>query len=164
MFYLNKIMNKLNILLKWISSIFLIIMLAITFVQVVMRYVFSKPFMWAEEVTLVILIWFGYLAISMVVQEDDHMSIEFLYNMFGKKAKLVFDVIKHLLMIGFSILMTKYGMQMTKNAYGKLLPASQMSRSILYIPITIAGILITLFSLMHLINLFIKSEPKEEVQ
>lgn len=155
---INKIMNKINDVLKWFSGISLSIMLIITFSQVVMRYVFSKPFAWAEEVTLALLIWFGYLAISMVVQEDGHMAIEFLYNLLGQKARLIFDLIKHLLMIGFSILMTKYGIEMTKNAYGKLLPASQWSRSILYIPITIAGVLITLFSLLHLISLFIKSE------
>lgn len=162
--HLNKVMDKLNILLKSICSFFLIIMLVITFIQVVMRYVFSKPFMWAEEVTLAILIWFGYFAISVVVQEDDHMSIEFLYNMVGDKIRFFLSIVKHLLMIGFSILMTTYGYQMVNNAYGKVLPASQMSRTLLYIPITIAGVLITMFCIMHLINMFVKSDPKEEIQ
>lgn len=127
-----------------------------------MRYIFNKPFMWAEEVTLAILIWFGYLSISMVVKEDDHMSIEFFYNIFGKKMRMALDVIRHILMVGFSTLMTYYGIEMVKNAIGKFLPASKISRTMLYIPLVVSGILIVIFSIVHLIKLF-NPEEKEGI-
>jgi TRAP-type C4-dicarboxylate transport system permease small subunit len=155
--------DKLCNILNWMAGIVLSIMLFITFAQVVMRKVFNRPFIWAEELTLAMLVWFGYITISVVVKEDGHMSITFLYNMLGKKMKLLLDVLKHALMIGFSALMAVYSIQMAKNAYGNVLPASQISRSLLYIPLVISGVLIIVFSIIHLIDLFLKPHKGEGV-
>lgn len=137
-------------------------MLAITFVQVLLRYVFKKPFTWAEEVTLAMLIWFAYITIALVVKDDDHMAIEVLYNHVSDKMKLLFNAVRHVSILLFSVLMTKHGLEMTNNALGKVLPASQISRSLLYIPFMLGGMLIAIFSLIHLIDLFIKPQEKED--
>lgn len=117
-----------------------------------MRYVVNKPFIWAEEVTLAILIWFAYFAIAMAVKNDNHMTIEFLYNRVGKNIQIVFDLIKDITMIGFSGLMSYYGIQMIGNAAGKVLPASQITRSVLFIPIFLGGVLIVFFTILQMIS------------
>jgi TRAP-type C4-dicarboxylate transport system permease small subunit len=160
---IKSILDKFCYILKWIAGILLLAMLAITFIQVVLRYVFKNPFSWAEEVTLAMLIWFGYITIALVVREDEHMAIGFLYNMSGKKMRLLLDSVRHILMIFFSVLMAKYGAEMINNALGKVLPASKISRSLLYVPFMLSGILIALFSLIHLINLFIQLQDKEGI-
>lgn len=155
---IKTVVDKSYNVLKIIAGMLLVLMLAITFTQVIMRKVFSNAFTWAEEVTLAMLIWFAYISISLVVKDDGHMSIEFLYNRFNKNGRIILDTIKHILMIGFSYLMIVYGGQMANNALGKNLPASQLSRSLLYIPLVLSGVLIIIFSITHLINLFIKPD------
>ena len=65
---------------RYICSVILIIVTLITFVQVVMRFVFDAPFSWSEEVTLMFLVWFGYLCMAIDVYTDDHAALYFLYN------------------------------------------------------------------------------------
>lgn len=158
---IDNILDYLEKLLKWASALLLLFMLTITFIQVVMRYIFNKPFMWAEEVTLTMLIWFGYFTITMVVKEDEHMSIEFLYNLFNTRIRRLLDAVKHLLMICFSGLMVFYGSQMVISAIGKTLPASRIGRSILYLPLVISGALMALFSIVQLIKVFLVTEKRE---
>ena len=56
---MSKVKGSLRYLVKleqWICCVFLVIMLAVCFGAVVMRYVFSKPLVWSEEIILTILI------------------------------------------------------------------------------------------------------------
>ena len=162
MLIINKILDKTTNIIKWITGILLSIMLAITFIQVILRYVFNNPTMWAEEVTLTILLWFGYFAIAMGVGDDSHMSIEFFYQTLSKPMRKILDIIKQIIMIGFSTLMVYYGNQMVQNAQGKLLPASQISRIMIYLPLSIGGILMVLYSIAHLIRIFTSPKIEEE--
>lgn len=160
---LDKISNQILRLLQTVTNIFLVIMLSITFIQVIMRYVLNKPFVWAEEVTLAILIWFAYFSIAIAIKNENHMTIDFFYDRANKKIQLFLDLVKDIMMIGFSSLMAFYGFQMVQNASGKVLPASQFSRSILFIPIFLGGILIVFFTILQMIHRWMsrKGEDKE---
>lgn len=155
------ILDKLTNFLRFISGILLSIMLIITFLQVILRYVFHKPIMGAEEITLVMLLWFGYFAISTAVWEQGHMALEVFYEMFNIKIRKILDIIKYLLMITFSSMMFYYGLQLVINARGNVLPGSKISRSMLYLPLSISGVLIFVFSMVHLIKLLIDSKEVE---
>lgn len=161
MLKVDKMLNKLTSLLGLLSGILLSIMLSLTFIQVVMRYIFRRPIMGAEEVTLVMLIWFGYFAISTAVWEKGHMALEVFYGMFNKTVRKVMDIVKYLLMIIFSSMMFYYGVQMVMNARGKVLPGAKISRTILYLPLSVSGVLIFIFSLTHLIKLLINYKEVE---
>jgi TRAP-type C4-dicarboxylate transport system permease small subunit len=158
MSHLNKILNYVTNIFKWIATILLFIMLVITFCQVVLRYVFNNPTSWAGEFTLVMLIWFGFISIAIGVWEKKHMAIEFLYNKFNKLGRKILVVIHQILMAGFSALMVYYGFQLIMNAAGKIMPASQISRTLLYIPLLLSGILIFLYSIFDLIYIFYSND------
>ena len=81
---MSKVKGSLRYLVKleqWICCVFLVIMLAVCFGAVVMRYVFSKPLVWSEEIILTILIWFGFLCISIAT----HLSqgVQYFPIVFG---------------------------------------------------------------------------------
>ncbi|WP_026895326.1 TRAP transporter small permease [Clostridiisalibacter paucivorans] len=157
----NKILDKMTLIIKWVSSILLTFMLVITFVQVVLRYVFNNPTMWSEEVTLLMLIWFGYLAISLAVREDCHISIESFYLSCKKGTRTIFDLIRHILMLGFSGLMIYYGIELMKISKGKYLPASHISRTLMYMAMAVAGVLMVMFTIVHILKIFISQEESE---
>lgn len=158
---IKKIIEPMTGIINWFLGVILTLMLIITFIQVVLRYVFNNPFIWAEEVTLVMLIWYGYIIIALLVKEDKHISLEFLYLKFNTNIRNFLDVIRNFLILSFSILMIYYGMEMVGNAEGKYLPASHIPRSMLSIPLIISGLLITLYTVNHLIILLFPSAGKE---
>ncbi len=88
---------------RYISSVILIIVTLITFVQVVMRFVFDAPFSWSEEVTLMFLVWFGYLCMAIDIYTDDHAALYFLYNRMSPVLRKGADLFRHGLLVWFFV-------------------------------------------------------------
>lgn len=158
---LVKVINKISKITTSIASIMLFIMLVLTFTQVIFRYVFNSPIMWAEQVTLIMLIWFGYMVISVGINEQNHIALESIYLKLNKNIQKVLDCIRHILMIGFSVLMVHYGILLVDLAKSQYFPASHISRGFLYAVLIFSGVLMTIYSMTHLAKLFI--DYKEEV-
>lgn len=156
-----KIINKLSKSITALASAMLFIMLVITFVQVIFRYCFNSPIMWAEEITLVMLIWFGYMVISVGVWEQRHIALESLYLKLNRNVQRVLDGIRHILLTGFSILMIYYGLDLVELAKKQYLPASHLNRGWLYAILIVSGGLMVLYSLTNLAKLLVNYKEEE---
>lgn len=148
--------------LTTVSVIMLLIMLVITFSQVVMRYVFNSPFVWAEELTLVLLLWFAFITISVSVKDDSHIALEAFYLKFGPKTQKFLDAFRHLFLMFFAVLMILYGWELIIVAKTQHLPATKILRSFLYMSEFVAAFFIFIFSLNNLMKVFAKSEVKHD--
>lgn len=141
---------------RYVCSVFLIVVTLITFVQVVMRFVFNAPFSWSEEVTLMFLVWFGYLCMAIDIYTDDHAALYFLYNHFGPKLKKAADVFRHGLLMWFFVEMIKYGWMLTKLNIRKPQPATRFSQGWLFAPLIVGGILMLVYSLVNMLSTIAK--------
>lgn len=137
---------------KYICCVLLVIMLAVCFGSVVMRYAFNKPLVWSEEVILTILIWFGFLCISIGAFGDSHIAIEGAYHKFPSAMRKGCDVLRFALMMVFGCLMVYFGGQVFKINLMKRLPATHWPQGIQYFPIVFGGALTALYSAVNLIE------------
>ena len=110
----------------------LVIMLAICFVAVVMRYVFSRPLVWSEEVILTCLIWFGFMCISIGIFRDDHIAIEGAFHKFPPSVQFACTIFRHVVLTVFCAFMTYYGWKIFKINLLKRLPATHWSQGLQY--------------------------------
>ena len=140
----------------------LVIMLAICFVAVVMRYAFSSPIVWSEEVILTCLIWFGFMCISIGVFRDDHIAIEGVFVRLPPCFQKALTVLRHLLLIVFSGFMFYYGWKIFKINLLKRLPATRWCQGLQYFPMVFCGVLMTVFSVVNLMEALIPKHKKEE--
>lgn len=62
-----------------------IILVGITFVGVIMRYVFRAPFAWLEEVQLFCFIWMAFMGGCIVFRQGNHICIDILVDAFPKQ-------------------------------------------------------------------------------
>lgn len=147
---------------RYICSVILIIVTLITFVQVVMRFVFDAPFSWSEEVTLMFLVWFGYLCMAIDIYTDDHAALYFLYNRMFPKLRKGADLFRHGLLVWFFAEMIKYGWMLTKLNLPKPQPATRFSQGWLYAPLIIGGALMLIYSLVNFGSTLLK--PRSEYQ
>ncbi|MGM8212925.1 TRAP transporter small permease [Virgibacillus sp. W0430] len=150
---MNQLISKLSSLINIVLGVILSVMLVITFIQVVLRYVFNSPLVWAEEITLILLVWYGYLVIAILIRSKEHIALEFLYSKLGRKLQKGLDVVKYILLFLFAVLMVYYGFEMMINAQGKSFPVSRLPRSIINLPMMISGLLILLYTVQHLVAL-----------
>ncbi len=145
--YVSSLMTK-------ICSVILLLMLVITFAQVVLRYVFNSPLIWASEVTILMLIWFGFIVMSLAVYANEHISLEFLYDKLQEKVQKTLDCIKYFLLGCFALLMIYYGFQLVDLTKYATLPASGLSKSYLYLILIFSGVIILIASISNFIKLF----------
>ena len=82
---MDKISQKLDYFLKYFLRILLLLMVAITFFQVMMRYVFNSPLTWAGETVGLIMIYFGLIGGSLGIYYCLHISLEFFLKKLLKK-------------------------------------------------------------------------------
>lgn len=137
---------------QYICCVLLVTMLLVCFVAVVLRYIFSRPLVWSEEVILTCLIWFGFMCISIGVYKNDHIAIEGVYHMSPPLIRKAFDILRHVLLLVFSCLMIYYGWSILKINIPKRLPATRWSQGIQFLPMVFSGVLMTVFSVVNLIE------------
>lgn len=137
---------------RYVCSIVLIIVTLITFVQVTMRFVFRAPFSWSEEVTLMFLVWFGYLCMAIDIYTDDHAALYFLHKKLNPTLKKSADIMRHGLLTWFFSQMIRYGWMITKLNAPKRMPATKFSQSLMYAPLVFGGILMLIYSLVNLVD------------
>lgn len=147
-------LDKVVLVEKYICSVVLVIMTAITFAQVVCRFVFHNPFSWSEEVTLMLLVWFGYLCMPIDIYTDEHAAIFAFYNKMPAAVKKGLDFLRHGLLLWFFIILTKYGVVLSKLNLRKIQPATGISYVWRYIPLIVGGILMSIYCISNLIKTF----------
>lgn len=79
---LTKVLEYLIIL----SMIGIIIILSL---DVFLRYFFSRPFSWGEEVSILLMIWVTFLTASILQKEGGHVSIGYVFGLFPTKLKMI---------------------------------------------------------------------------
>lgn len=161
---IKKAFDKFAEMERYICCFFLIILVAITFLQVVMRFLFNSPFSWAEEVTLMFLVWFGYLCMAVDIYDDSHAALYFLYNKMPPVMRKGADLIRHGLLTWLFVLMIKYGWIITKLNLAKQQPATHMSQAWLFAPLIVGGVLMCVYAVFNFVRTLLKplSEYKKE--
>jgi TRAP-type C4-dicarboxylate transport system permease small subunit len=86
-----------------------LIMVAVIFLQVIMRYVFNNSLAWSEEVGRWIFIWMSWIGVSLGAKYGQHIKIEMIVNAMPFKTRYVVNIISELIVIAINILCVVYG-------------------------------------------------------
>ncbi len=151
--HVDKIITSSIKLIRNVCSVLLALMLLITSAHVFFRYVMNNPLIWSEETSLILLIWFGFFAVSNELYHGNHMAITMFYDKFPTKIKRAVDLVRHFIVAAFCVVMTIYLVKITASIGGNRLPVSGMPKIFLYIPVIISSVLMLFYSIV----LFIKS-------
>ena len=137
----------------------LVLLVGITVVQVFMRYIMKAPFSWAEEISLLILVWFGLLSVASAVFYNSHMKISLVWNILPPRGQHLLNVIVELLMLAFALNVTFNAGLLVDLVDAQVLSASGIAKVWLYYPLYAGGALMTLNCLT---NIFYDRYPDKE--
>ena len=150
---MDEIPRKLSHFLKFTLRIFLVSTVLITFLQVIMRYVFNSPLSWAEETVGVIMIYFGLIGGSLGICYHLHISLEFFLKKFLRKQIIFIKYGEIFLYIGFGLIEIVYGIQLMKLTKFQVIPATGLPVPYTYLALPIAGVVMIIFAGELLIRL-----------
>ncbi|MEZ2719873.1 TRAP transporter small permease [Paenalcaligenes hominis] len=84
-------LNRIDLFISHIEKALLVFFgLALTVImiaQVILRYFFSSPIFWAEEISVQFLIFITAFGISFITQQKQHISIDFLLSQITNEKK-----------------------------------------------------------------------------
>lgn len=126
---------------------------ALTFVQVVLRYVFSSSILWADEMSRYMFIWMVLLAAGLVVGKGKHIRIEILNTFISDSFKRLLLYISDVSIIIFSVFLIIYGWNIVKISSTALSPATQIPMSYFQMIFLIFGFVSIYRALIHVILL-----------
>jgi len=155
---IRKVLDKVIKLERVLCCVLLVAILAVCFTAVVMRYCFNSPLSWSEEVIIVLLVWFGYLCMSVETYNDTNIAITGVYTKLPAKVQKACDVMRHVILSVFFYLMASNSWKIFVLNSRKRLPASQWNQGLQYFPIVLGGVLMLVFSVLNLIGALINEK------
>ncbi len=97
---MKKILDRLVKVEVFSASLILAALILCTFLGVIARYVFSRPFTWEEEFQLACMVWISFLAAPAAFHTKSHVAIEILVDLFPRKAQRIIDMLIAVLVFG----------------------------------------------------------------
>jgi TRAP-type C4-dicarboxylate transport system permease small subunit len=122
-------------------------------VQVVGRYVFNDTPTWAEALALQLVLYVTALGVAVGVRDAGHIGLESLVSLLPEGLRLKIEILIHALVALFGGIMVQSGLLWTRLKWDELDPMLQMPVGIDYLSLVIAGVLIVMFSIEHIVAL-----------
>jgi TRAP-type mannitol/chloroaromatic compound transport system permease small subunit len=150
---LLKIIDKTS---EWSGIVFSYLLwpgVAVLVYEVVARYLFNAPTIWAHGATQRIFAIFYFICGAYVSLKRDHIAMDLVYNRFTLRRKAVLDIISFLFFFMFCGTLLWYGTQYAWSSLIRLEPCNTPFRAPLYpvkMVIPLGALLILLQELAHL--------------
>ncbi len=136
----------------WICYALLVVIVCVTATQIFLRFILHSPISWSEEVSLLLLIWFGMIALAGAVYRHGHIAITTLRDALPPRGAACLDTLAQALTFMFGLVLALQGEALIKVVGAQLLPASGIAKVWQYYPVVIGGWLIALNALGTLLT------------
>ncbi len=157
---IDKLFGAIVALCRVISGVALVAMTLLLGYQVFGRYVLNDTPTWVDPLSLLLVILIAFLGAGIGVWENTHLSVVILRTSVPKRIRTVLVFLTDLMMAVFGGLMLWYGGLLTMFKWNTLIPMIQWPEGMRSLPLTICGGLILLFSLGHLVKLFLGRDTR----
>jgi len=151
---LNRIFDSVDHILIFIAKLLLSAMVIIVSTNVFMRYVLNSGIRWAEEISLVCVVWFTFIALAHGVKEKLHINMNLLPANVIRKFYKFFIVSSNIIIFIVGYTMIYYGIKLVEVTSRSILPASNLPAAVLYFPLILSGILIIFNVMVDFLKLF----------
>jgi TRAP-type C4-dicarboxylate transport system permease small subunit len=149
-------------ILLYISQVALAVMVVLVIMTVTLRYVFSTGIGWAEEVPVLLVTLFAFLACAIGVRDHMHISVNIVYNLFPSNGKIrkAMDIFSDVCVLLCGLFLMFFGttyVSRLMNLTGTL-PMTGWPTFIQYLPAPMAGFVITFDSVLFLTGILKKDD------
>lgn len=151
----TKICDIVFNIMKWIVAAAMIFMVLLTFVEVIRRYFFHQNWVWSEVLVRYLIVWCTFLGGAAAYRVDMLTNFDLVVQKFGKKGRLILELICTAIIILLSLWLTKMGI----DSFNRPSIVSQISTELkismrwVYLGIPVGFAAMTLFGVEKLLKL-----------
>ncbi len=122
--------------------------------ETIARYVFTSSFYITNEISVILLVWIGYVGCSLAIRQGGHAAFEVLQGPLSRWLNVrqqVIAIICHMLVAVFAVFLCVTGIPTALDALAEYAPASGISQFWMFIAAPVGAVLM-LFQLFMLIR------------
>ena len=119
---LHKAWNALRRFDDWLGIVLMGFIITLACANVVMRYVFGRPWAWVEEITVFCFVWLTMFGATSVIMHEGHCSIDVLARKLPPAWRRALDVVINIVVLITLALLIYYGTLLTIKGQTKLTP------------------------------------------
>lgn len=136
-----------------------VVMILACFLQVCFRKA-GAPLSWSEELARYLAVWLTFIGAAYALRTKGLSTVEILYNKLeGAAQKGLYGVISIAIFI-FCYMLIRYGMEFALKFMTQTSPAMQIPKGIVYLSAPISGVLMLLYQLEFVVEVFAGKEEK----
>jgi len=136
----------------------LVLLIMAVLYQVIGRYVFNDSPTWAESGAVMLVLYVTMLGMAVGVRDAGHIGLESLLVLAPENVRLKMELLIHGLVLLFGVLMAYNCGLLAQSVWDYKIPTLGISEAFKYIPPAMAGVLVALFSMEHIIALMRNEE------
>ena len=145
--------NLVHIGLVYVAKLMMIVMVLIIFASVVLRYVFNTGLMWSEEVSLLLAVWFIFIAMSLGVKQKLHINITLIPEAkMPRWMKKTGTVLGSAAVLVVALAMLVHGWKLVGVTMQSIMPATQWPAGLLYAILPVSAVIMIYESLMDILG------------
>ena len=131
----------------------LMLLIAAVLYQVIGRYVLNDTPTWAESGAVLLVLYVTMLGMAVGVRDAGHIGLESLLVLVPEGVRLKMELLIHALVLVFGLIMAYNCALLAQSVWDYKIPTLGLSEAFKYAPPALAGVLVALFSLEHIIAL-----------
>jgi TRAP-type C4-dicarboxylate transport system permease small subunit len=129
-----------------LSGVFMVLMFLATFTNVVARYFFNSPILWAEEFSRYAFIWVVFLGTVVCTKHKRHIAIDSVVKALPNQVQPWVNLAADLFTLALMAIIIWYGWVLTRSAT-QITATLQIPQYVIYIVVPSSGVLGALYSL-----------------
>ena len=138
----------------------LMLLIAAVLYQVIGRYVLNDTPTWAESGAVLLVLYVTMLGMAVGVRDAGPIGLESLLVLAPEAMRLKMELLIHALVLSFGVVMAYNCAVLAQSVWNYKIPTLGLSEAFKYAPPAMAGVLIALFSVEHIIALIRGEEVK----
>ena len=133
---------------RYLMGAIMLISLSLLFLNIILREFTSTSFSWVENTTIYLIMWIVFIGTGLVFWDDEHITMDFLYEKVSAGMKKVFHILIFLSVMATAILLLYFGILITNQLF-----TLKMMSSDGHIPLYLVMISIPLGSIICIISI-----------
>lgn len=146
--------------LEFSLALILVLIVLVTFTQVLFRYVFHLSLAWSEELARYLFLWLASLTAAYAFKTRSHFALRFLVNALNKKFQKIVQTLVVFIISAFLLVFIWKAIEFTIRMSKKVSPSLQMSMAFPYASVIVGGGLMLYYVLRNWV-LDIREEKKD---
>lgn len=145
-------MKAFSTVIKYISVITFMLVLALTFIAVCCRYILNNSIIWAEEVIRYSSIWVFFLTMCESTRVGGHLALDIVPGAVHGKAKSVLNILIEIISLVFDIVLIRYGAELAVINMSQSSPALHIPYGCIYAAIPVGAALMGIFGIQRILK------------